>query len=232
MPRQGATLSAQVIPTRRGHEDSAPFVPRIVGLPLLSSAPQDVNHRENNDPHRIDKVPVQRKHCDACGLTPTDTPSQAKKKHNRQHEQARGYVKAVQTDKRVVGGSKKVGGDSQPAFVDQPTPFLTGPVKKRTAQGNREEPQTEKCVSRTAFQEFRREVDRQAARQKANGVENRRFKHFARRWSGKTLPCVKEIRHYENGEDRRLGGDETRHSNFSPIGKNPCRGRLMDRSCH
>src|SRR3984893_11981935 len=198
---------------------------------ILSSAAKNVNHGKHHDPDRIDKMPVHRKHFHARRLLRPDAASQAKKEYDAKHYQTRGDVKTVQPDKRVVSGSKKVGRNGQSAFVDQPMPFLAGSEEKQTAQSNREEPQTKKCVPLPAFQEFRRYVDRQAARQKANGVENRGLKHFARCRPLETFPCVKQISHNENGKDRRLGSDQAGHPDAAAIRKTPCGGRRNDRSC-
>src|SRR5580704_10098682 len=141
----------RVLPIRPARESFPPFALQIVVLPSLSSAPQNVNHGENNHPHCINKMPIERKNFDARGLLWPDATRHAKQKHDREHEQTCGHMKTVQTDKRVVGSSKKVGGNGQSPFVDQPMPFLASSVKKQATQSNREEAQAQKCGRLTAL---------------------------------------------------------------------------------
>ena len=63
-----------------------PFAPRTTWLPFLllftstvaatvASAPDDVNHGENNHPNGIHKMPVHGKHSDTAGLIDPDAAS-------------------------------------------------------------------------------------------------------------------------------------------------------------
>ena len=184
---------------------------------FFSSAPDNVNHGENDDPHAIHKMPVHGKHSDASGLILAYAARQTEEQHDDEHDQTGREVKSVQADQRVIGRSKEVGGDGQPAFVDQPVPFLARAEKKDARPERMSETTSSGSPALAAFQELRREVDRDTARQQANGVEDRRFEHFARRRSGEALPHVEEIGHDENREDGRLGNDETGHGDLAAI---------------
>ena len=55
----------------------------------VSSAPENVNHGENNHPDGIHEMPVHGKHSDARGLILTDAARQTEDQHDAEHEQAR-----------------------------------------------------------------------------------------------------------------------------------------------
>src|SRR5215510_13419367 len=103
MPRQAATPSMRA---RRSHVEPVsycPFVPRVTRLPFLLllfvfSAPDDVDHRKNDDPSAIDKMPVQRKRADASRMIPANTASQPEHENDAEHDQTCGHVKSVQTN--------------------------------------------------------------------------------------------------------------------------------------
>ena len=61
-----------------------------------------------------------------------------------EHEQTDRDVSGVQTDERVVGRSKKIRGDCQTVFVDQPVPFLSCAIEEQSTQRNGQQPQAEK----------------------------------------------------------------------------------------
>src|SRR5712671_5964654 len=107
-----------------------------------SSSGNNVNHGEDNDPDCIHKMPVQRKHIQTSGMLPADTPRQAEKEHDTEHEQTGGDVKRVQTNKRVIRGPKKTGRNGQPVFVDEAVPFPTGAVEEERAEKNGKRQQT------------------------------------------------------------------------------------------
>src|SRR5262249_46485273 len=107
------------------------LVPQIGASPFLSSSTQNVNHSENNHPHRIHKMPVQGEHVDASGLLRANSASKREEQDNAQHDQPRDYVKGVQANQRVVRCSKKIRRDGQPVFVNQAVPFLASAVKKQ-----------------------------------------------------------------------------------------------------
>src|SRR5262249_12026988 len=176
-------------------------------------------------------MPVQRKHLDARRLIRSDTTRQAEKQHDTQHYQTCGDVKGVQTNQRVVGRSKEIGRDGQPVFVNKPMPFLTSAKQKEAAQYKGEQPPREKSAALTAFKQLSRKVDGKTARQQTDREEDGCLQHFARSRPGEALSDVVEIGHYENGEDGRLGNDETCHRHFAAIRQSPGRGPSRKRSC-
>src|SRR6267142_953933 len=115
----------------------------------------------------------------------------------------------MQANKRVVRGSKKICRNGQPLFVNQSVPLLAGAIEKECAQGNGEQPQQQKRRAPATFKSLSREVNRQTARKQTDRIEDGSLEHFLWSRSRKTLSQVKEIRHNENREDRRLGDDKT-----------------------
>src|SRR5260370_38439245 len=99
--------------------------------------------------------------------------------------------------------------------------FLGGNEQKGTTEDNGQEPEAKECFSVAAFEKSRREVDRDAARQQTNRVEDRCLKHVAGRRPREALSYVEEIRHDESREDGRLGDDETRHADPSTVRELP-----------
>src|SRR5262249_26566904 len=61
-----------------------------------SSAANDVNDGENDDPHDIHEMPVHRKHFHTTRLMRADTTGQTEEQHDAQHDQTRADVKSVQ----------------------------------------------------------------------------------------------------------------------------------------
>src|SRR4029077_20009414 len=159
----------------------------------LLSASQHVNDRKNDDPHHIDKMPVQGKHFDTMGLFPSDPAGKREDRDHDEHDHSCRDVECVQTDERVIGCPEEVGGDRQPVLVDQPVPFLSGPEKKQTTQQNREGPQAKECAAFALLEEFPSIVNGQAAGEQADRKENRSFEYFARSGSGQALAYIKEV---------------------------------------
>src|SRR5215467_11948174 len=106
-----------------------------------SSATKHVHNRKNNDPNRIHKMPVQRKHSDTMRVLPSDLAGKREDRHDEEHDYSYGDVECVQTYERVVGCPEEIGGDRQPALVDQPMPLSSGTKEKQATQQNRERPQ-------------------------------------------------------------------------------------------
>src|SRR5579864_5677127 len=71
----------------------------------------------------------------------------------------------------------------------------------------------------------------QAARQQADGVEDRRLEHLARSWSSEALPYIEKISNHKNREDRRFGNNEADHRDFAAIGQPPGSRCLWERTC-
>src|SRR5271168_3354553 len=72
----------------------------------------------------------------------------------------------------------------------------------------------------------------QAARQQADGVEDRSLEHFARSRSADALSQIKQIRNYKDRKDRGLSHNEARHCDLAAIRKAPARRCLKKRICH
>src|SRR5258708_7311683 len=132
----------------------------------------------------------------------------------------------MQANKRVVRGSKKVRRNGQPMFVKQSVPLLAGAIEKECAQGNGEQPQQQKRRAPAAFKNSSSEVNRQTAGKQTDRIEDGSLEHFPWSRSGKTLSQVKEIRHNENREDRRLGDDQARHADRASIRELPSSCRI------
>jgi hypothetical protein len=117
-------------------------------------------------------------------------------------------------------------------LVDQPVPFLAGTIQKRAAKNDCEDPATKKGAESISCKRFRGQMDRQAARQQADRVEDGRFKHFPRSRSCEAFPYIEQIRHDKDREDRRFGNDESSHRDLASIGKPPGCRRLREISCY
>ena len=74
------------------------------------------------------------------------------------------------------------------------------------------------------------EMNRQAAREQADRVEDRHLEHVARSRSGQALPEIEEIGHDEDREDRRLGDDEDSHADHAAVGQRPQAGAAAMRA--
>src|SRR5579864_8597012 len=145
---------------------------------ISTSAAENVNYGKNHNPYGVDEMPVHREHFDVTGLLHPHTAAKAEHRNGHEHDETRCDVKRVQADKRVIGCSEQVGRDRQPVFVDQPVPFLRRAIEEQTTQCNGEQPESKECKFNTPCQTLRGEVNRQAAGQQANRVEDRCLKHF------------------------------------------------------
>src|SRR5258707_13897423 len=195
----------------------------------VSSAPDDVDDGEHDDPDDVDEVPVEGKHADAPGVLPADVSGDGEQRHDRHQSQADDHVQPVQADQRVVRGPEQVGGDGEAVLVDQPVPFLRGAEQERSAERDREQPEPDERAARAALERLAREVDGEAARQQADREQDRRLEHFARGRPAEALAHVVEVGHDEDGEDRGLRDDQAGHADGAAIGEPPVRGRLVTR---
>src|SRR5258707_15457049 len=64
-------------------------------------------------------------------------------------------------------------------------------------------------------------MHRDAAGQQANSEEDRRLEHLRRSRAAEVLADVIKVGNDEDSEDRRLGEDQARHRNLTPIRKCP-----------
>src|SRR5580698_1383723 len=132
---------------------------------IYPSASENVHYGEDHNPYGIHEVPIHREHFNVTGVFHFHTATKCQRGDDREHDQTCRDVKPVQSDKRVISGSKEVGGDCQSVFVDQPVPFLRCAVKKRPTQSYRDQPQSKECECNAARQKLRRQMNRQTARQ-------------------------------------------------------------------
>src|SRR5215475_3498603 len=94
----------------RGARGLSPNWSAANGVAMCTSASQNVNYGKNHDPYGIDEMPVHRKHFDTLRLVDPHTAGDSKNRDRREHHQTNGYVKSMQADKRVIGGSEQIGG--------------------------------------------------------------------------------------------------------------------------
>src|SRR4029077_1333553 len=85
---------------------------------ISTSAAENVNYGKNHNPYRVDEMPVHREHFDVTRLPHSHTTTKSEHRNGQEHDEARGDVKSVQPDQRVICGSEQVGRDRQPVFVD------------------------------------------------------------------------------------------------------------------
>src|SRR5215471_20986114 len=64
----------------------------------LPSASQNVNDSENDDPNRIHKVPVQRKHFHTARVLGADLARKGKDRHDDEHDDSHGDVERMQAN--------------------------------------------------------------------------------------------------------------------------------------
>ena len=62
-----------------------------------------------------------------------------------------------------------------------------------------------------------------AAREQADGAEDRQLQHLCRRGTAEALADVEDVGDDEDDEDRRLGHDEAGHADRAAIGQRPRR---------
>src|SRR5580698_5195043 len=191
-----------------------------------SSASGYIDHKKNDDPNHINEMPVERQHVHAFVVLLLHPAKQRKRENEREAEQADRDVKCVQTHERVVGGAKQVGLDREAFVINQVMPLAGGADEENRAKRDGERPKRRKYSAIHFFQRAKREVNREAAREQANRIENRQLENFARRGTGDALANVKNVHHDKNREDRRLRSDQAEHADFATRGQNP---RRLDR---
>src|SRR5262249_33638792 len=117
-----------------------------------SSAPDHVDDGEDDDPHRVDEVPVEGEHPDPRRVLADDAAGEGEDRHDRHEDEADDDVEGVQADERVVRRSEQVRGDREPVFVDQSVPFLPGAVEEETTQKEGHQPQAHERAARAALE--------------------------------------------------------------------------------
>src|SRR5262249_18071760 len=178
----------------------------------VSSAPDHVDDREDDDPDPVDEVPVQSEHIDAGRVLPSDVAGDREQRDDRHQDQADDDVERVQADQRVVRGPEQVRGNREPVLVDQPVPFPPRAEQKRSPERDRRKPQRDERPARAALQRRAGKLDRETAGKQARREQDRRLQHLARRRPAEALAHVVEVGDDEDREDRRLPDDEARHA--------------------
>ena len=73
------------------------------------------------------------------------------------------------------------------------------------------------------------EVNGDAAREQADGAEDRQFENLRGGWAAEAFADVEDVGDNEDDEDRRLGDDEADHADDAAVGQRPRRfGRAVD----
>src|SRR5262245_19273887 len=96
----------RVIPTANtiGHAVGAGSSMSTVArsLAMAPSAPDHVHDGEDDDPHGVDEVPVERERPDARRVLAADEAGDGEDRHDRHQHDTDGDVERVQSDERVV----------------------------------------------------------------------------------------------------------------------------------
>ena len=90
---------------------------------MSTHRPDDVHHCKDNDPHCVDKMPVERQNLNALGVFLHEHAGESEDKHSEQHRQADDDVGRVQSDERIERRPKEIGADRQPVLIDQLVPL-------------------------------------------------------------------------------------------------------------
>src|SRR3974390_3203192 len=106
----------------------------------VSSAPDDIDNSENDDPDGVYKMPVHGENLHAQRVLRTNAAGDSEQQDRQQHDQADSNVEAVQADERIIGGAEKIGGDGETLVVNQVVPFTAGAQEKEAPEEDSEEP--------------------------------------------------------------------------------------------
>src|SRR5215831_3743820 len=93
---------------------------------LAGSTTDNVDHEKDDNPDDVDKMPIQRQHCDALTLRQGDIAPEAQDQHQRQQYQAYRHMHSVEPHQRVKRRPKEVRADGQMMHGDQPVPLERG----------------------------------------------------------------------------------------------------------
>src|SRR6266851_9236274 len=107
MRERAATRWARVVARSTGWCLAFPLlIPRPYSF-LFFSAADDVDHRENDHPHGVHKMPVEGQNVDALGVLLRSYISKQGEQQYRCHaQQAYRDVEGMQTNERIVGCSE------------------------------------------------------------------------------------------------------------------------------
>src|SRR5581483_10533164 len=114
----------------------------IVRLPLARFVPasgsNQVNKSENQDPHEIDKVPVQTRNLDQVRIGNGEHALERSREQRSEIEHAAGDVHPMKSGQDEKGCAEKAGLDGEMLAPNQVMPFVGLASKKRDAAENRQ----------------------------------------------------------------------------------------------
>src|ERR1700730_5796403 len=198
---------------------------RITGEAIIppSLATDDVNNGEHNYPDRIHKMPIQGKDFGPLAMLRLYFSKKSENHADGENDQAHGDVKRMQPDKRVIRRAKKIRADGQTFFKNQALPLPTRSRQKNGAQCNRYKPPQSKRANLCISQSPDSEMNRQTAREQADGAKHRKLEHVLRHGARQTFADIENVSDHENREDRGLSGNQRKHSHSPARGENPIR---------
>src|SRR5437899_11458370 len=109
-------------------------------IPRPCSAPNHVDHGENNHPHGVHKMPVKGQNIDALGVLLSYIAKQGSQQYRCHSPHAYRDVEGMQTNERIVGGSEQVGLNRKTFVVDQVAPLKSCAGEKQRSEGECQRP--------------------------------------------------------------------------------------------
>jgi len=166
-------------------------------------------------------MPIQRQNLGSFGVFLLHITKEREDRDRCESKQANRYVKRMQTDQRVVGGTEQIGLEGQAFVVDQVPPLRRRAPEEDRAQDDCEKPPEAESALAPVSQPPDGKVNRQAARQQTNRIENGDVQNIFGLRAGDALPDVENVGDHEDREDRAFGRDQAIHSHGAAIGKTP-----------
>src|SRR5262249_20196616 len=145
------------------------------------SAAHDVDEGEDDDPDRVDEVPVEADDLELLEVLAADALGEREDRHHGHEDEADGHVARVQADERVEGGAEEVGGDGEALVDDEVPPLDSGAAEEDGAEDESRDPPAGEAAPAAAPQSAQRELHRRAAREEADAEEDRRTQDLGRR---------------------------------------------------
>src|SRR5262245_6709686 len=87
--------------------------PRSFVVFLNKSTSDHVNHGEDRDPDRIDKMPIPRDQFQTLSMLRPHMSEQEQNQRQREEGQADDHVTGVEADQRIKGRAEEIGADRQ-----------------------------------------------------------------------------------------------------------------------
>src|ERR1700756_3625246 len=100
----------------------------------MSSPAQHINNRENDNPHCIDKVPIEPEHLNSLCMLLAHLSRKREPKNQREHDQAHYHVRGMKPDERIKRGTEEIRTNRQPVPVNELVPFLCGTDEKNNSK--------------------------------------------------------------------------------------------------